>query len=229
MVFATLDSFMNPDPLQKISYIKKLIRSGEGQHLDFKFEISDAKKIARTFSAFANTSGGTLLIGVKDNGKISGVQSDEEEFMVESAAHIFCKPEVPYHVKRWSVEGKQVLEVEIPMSLARPHVARDDQGMWTAYVRVKDENIKANKVLVSVWKNQRRKKSAFISYQKEEKALMDYLSDHGEISFHKFLKIARIGPVHAENILVNLILMDAIEINITEQGFSYSRKPSARD
>ncbi len=95
---------------------KPLSRSGENQQLDFKFEISDAKKIARTFSAFANTRGGKLLIGVKDNGKISGIRSDEEAYMAESAAHLFCKPAVPFQLKRWVVEGRCILEVEIPAS-----------------------------------------------------------------------------------------------------------------
>ena len=48
-----------------------LIAQGEHQQQDFKYEISDVRKIARTLSAFANTDGGRLLIGVKDNGKIA--------------------------------------------------------------------------------------------------------------------------------------------------------------
>ena len=44
--------------------IEELIAQGEHQQLDFKFEVSDSKKIARTLSAFANTDGGRLLIGV---------------------------------------------------------------------------------------------------------------------------------------------------------------------
>ena len=52
--------------------------------LDFKFEISDSKKIARTLVAFANTDGGRLLIGVKDNGSISGIRSEEEKYMIDS-------------------------------------------------------------------------------------------------------------------------------------------------
>ena len=64
-------------------YINNLISQGENLNLDFKFEISDAKKIARTFSAFANTKGGKLLIGVKDNGAIAGIRTDEEIFMIE--------------------------------------------------------------------------------------------------------------------------------------------------
>ena len=40
------------------------IEEGEHQQQDFKFEVSDSRKIARTLSAFANTDGGRLLIGV---------------------------------------------------------------------------------------------------------------------------------------------------------------------
>ena len=67
-------------------YIHSLIAEGEHQQQDFKFEISDARKIAKSLSAFANTEGGRLLIGVKDNGKIAGIRSDEEKYMMEAAA-----------------------------------------------------------------------------------------------------------------------------------------------
>ena len=62
-------------------YIQRLISEGEHVHQDFKFEISDARKIAKSISAFANTEGGRLLVGVKDNGKIAGVRSEEEIYM----------------------------------------------------------------------------------------------------------------------------------------------------
>ena len=65
------------------NYLKKLIAGGENQHLDFKYCISDSRKIARTLSAFANSDGGRLLIGVRDNGSIAGIKSDEEYYMVE--------------------------------------------------------------------------------------------------------------------------------------------------
>ena len=70
--------------LQKLNYSKvskyilDLISQGEHQNQDFKFEINDAKKIARTLVAFSNADGGKLFIGIKDNGKITGVSSEEE-------------------------------------------------------------------------------------------------------------------------------------------------------
>ena len=73
-------------------YLQQLIAEGEHQQQDFKFEISDARKIARSLSAFSNTDGGRLLIGVKDNGRIAGVRSEEEIYMIEAAAKLYCRP-----------------------------------------------------------------------------------------------------------------------------------------
>jgi predicted HTH transcriptional regulator len=51
------------------TYIYKLIQEGEHQRQDFKYCINDSKKIAKSLVAFANTDGGRLLIGIKDNGR----------------------------------------------------------------------------------------------------------------------------------------------------------------
>jgi predicted HTH transcriptional regulator len=75
----------------------KLIEEGEHQQQDFKFCINDSKKIAKSLVAFANTDGGRLLIGVKDNGKVVGISTDEEYYMVESAAKIFSNPPIGFH------------------------------------------------------------------------------------------------------------------------------------
>ena len=97
--------------LTDTQYIRQLVSEGEHCHQDFKFEISDARKIARSLSAFANTEGGRLLIGVKDNGKIAGVRSDEEIYMIEAAATMYCKPKVELETQTYKVEGKTVLEI----------------------------------------------------------------------------------------------------------------------
>ena len=77
--------------------IAELISQGEHLQQDFKYVISDARKIARTISAFANAAGGHLLIGVKDNGTIAGVRNEEDIFVVEQAAERYCRP--PQHVE----------------------------------------------------------------------------------------------------------------------------------
>lgn len=98
------------------NYIQQLITEGEHVHQDFKFAISDARKIAKSLSAFANTGGGRLLIGVKDNGKIAGIRSEEELYMIEAAATMYCKPALQLDNRLYKVEGKDVLEVYVPES-----------------------------------------------------------------------------------------------------------------
>ena len=67
-------------------YLLRLIKEGEHQQQDFKYRVTDAEKLARSVSAFANTDGGRLLIGVRDDGHLSGVRSEEEIYMMHKAA-----------------------------------------------------------------------------------------------------------------------------------------------
>ena len=118
------------------AYIQELIKEGEHQQQDFKFEISDVCKIAKSLSAFANTDGGRLLIGVKDNGKIAGVRSEEEQYMIQAAAEIYCVPPVTYNMTTYIVEGKQVLLATILQSERRPVCAKSEDGKLLAYIRI---------------------------------------------------------------------------------------------
>ncbi len=125
-----LSTFASMKTLTDTEYIHALIAEGEHQQQDFKFEISDARKIAKTLSAFANTDGGKLLIGVKDNGKIAGVRSDEEQYMIEAAAGLYCSPEVNYTMQTYQVEGRSVLVVQIEESDRKPVYAKDETGKY---------------------------------------------------------------------------------------------------
>jgi predicted HTH transcriptional regulator len=203
-------------------YINNLISQGENKHLDFKFEISDAKKIARTFSAFANTEGGKLLIGVKDNGTIAGVRTDEEIFMVESAADIFCRPKVFYTIKTWNVEGKTILEVDIPESTVKPHLAPWKNDLWRAYTRENDQNFVADAIMVEVWKSKRSEKAILIKYNRIEKELLEYLKVNKEITLKDFCKLSKIKRPIAKKVLINLVAIGVVKINTYENSSTYS-------
>lgn len=210
-------------------YIRKLIEGGESQVLDFKFEISDSKKIARTIVAFANTDGGKLLIGVKDNGVISGIRTDEEYHMVQAATDLYCRPKLKFSEKVWHIEGKTIMEITIPKSEKLPHFAPDKNGKWMAWVRVNDMNILANDVLVEVWKRKKSKKGTYIRYTDKEQVLLDYLSNNLDITLSRFCKIARLNRFKAKKILVNLLTVGVLEININEKTTVYKLKSKSEN
>lgn len=202
-------------------YLEKLIAEGENQHLDFKYCISDCRKIARTLSAFANTDGGRLLIGVRDNGSIAGIQSEEEYYMIETAAYLFCKPVISFSIKEHSSAGKTILEVEICKGNKRPYLAKGEDGKWQAYFRHNDQNIVSNSVLLQLWRKNDRKSGILIRFGKPENMLMEHLKKDGSITLSGFRKIARIPAHRAEKIIINLLLCNILVMNVSEKGYRY--------
>ena len=192
-------------------YIYKLIEEGEHQQQDFKFETSDARKIAKSLSAFSNTDGGRLLIGVKDNGKIAGVRSEEEIYMIEAAAKLYCQPQVNCQMQIHDIDGHTVLEVIVPPGTTKPYYAKDQTNKCWAYIRIKDENILATPVHLKVWQQEGTPKGSFLHYTEQERLLLDYLTTHPAITLNQYCRLARIPRIKAENTLAKFIRFELIE------------------
>lgn len=206
-------------------HIINLIKQGEHQTLDFKHSITDSKKIARAISAFANTNGGILLIGVKDNGSIVGVDSEEEYYMIEAAAQMYCKPEIPFSIVKWSINGKTVLEVGIKPSKHKPVKAPDKNGDYKAFIRYNDENIVANPIQLKIWKADRHPKSIRLVLSEKEQALFDYFKSNPKITVGQYSRLAFMSRIDAENTLVSLTTLGLIKYfaNQEEEYFFVNR------
>ena len=206
-------------------YIQNLIHQGEHQQQDFKFEINDARKIARSLVAFSNTNGGKLLIGVKDNGNIAGIRSEEEYHMLEAAAQMYCRPAVKFTFQKWTIQGKTILEVDIAEGDQKPFLAMGDDKKWLAYVRVDDQNLLANMVMIKVWQKEKSKKGIRLAYRETEKILMDYLEQNSQITISKFCRIGKISRGKAEDILADLVVLEILRIHFSEKETWYSLAP----
>ena len=201
------------------------INEGEHQQQDFKFCISDSKKIARSLVAFANTDGGRLLVGVKDNGKIAGVRSEEEFHMIEAAANLYSKPSVNFEFNTWKIEGKIILEINISPSDQRPHFALNEKEEWKPYVRVHDENRMGNKILAAVWVQEKSNKSDSILFSSSEIELLKSLRNREYFSFNQFKRMSKLHYKRAEKLIIKLICWDIIDLEFTQQGCKYFLSP----
>lgn len=201
--------------------IEALIEQGEHQQQDFKFEVSDSRKIARTLSAFANTDGGRLLIGVKDNGKIAGIQGEEEFYMIEAASEMYTNPVIPFQSTYWNIGGKNVLEIYIEPGNDKPYTAPDKDNNPKAYIRVKDENILANDVLVLAWKKRKRSNGTLIKLSMPIEKLFDYLNRHTYINTNKFRTLAHINYYTAKAILSDLIAINVLNYVVVDKRIMY--------
>jgi predicted HTH transcriptional regulator len=202
-------------------YIHNLIQKGEGVNLDFKYCISDPRKIARTLSAFSNSEGGKLLIGVRDNGSLAGVRSDEEFYMIDSAARLYCDPEVRVRTRNHTINGKNILEVDVLKSEKMPVRAKDEDGRWKAYFRQQDQNILADRVILQVWRRSGSKRGLLLRFDEKENLLLNYLRGGEKITIDAYRRLAALNAAKAEKILSDFILLGIIEYEGTEKGIYY--------
>ena len=207
--------------LDSNEYIYGLIGEGEHTQQDFKFEISDARKIAKSLSAFSNTIGGRLLIGVKDNGRIAGIRSDEEIYMIEAAAQVYCEPQVEFGLKDYRIEGRTVLEVTIPEAENKPVLAKDENGKGWAYLRIADENILATPIHLRVWREAKSPKGCLVIYTDREQQLLSCMQEQGEVSFSRLCHLSGLPRPVTESLLAKFIRFEIAETVFRNHRFYF--------
>lgn len=201
-------------------YITGLITEGEHVCQDFKFSISDARKIARSLSAFANNRGGRLLIGVKDNGCVAGVRNDEDIYVVEQAAQMYCRPAQTLAFTAYSVEdGAVVIKAEIEASAWRPVQAKDIDGRWKSYYRVADENILATPLMEKSWRRKTSAEPLTFSLGQAEEYLLSMLQGGMTTTVESFMASARVSRRTAEDIVTRLYALGLVDFRYFDRQF----------
>ena len=126
-----------------LSELKILVKKGEGQHLEFKKKANHPDKIMKEVVAFANTDGGTLLVGVDDDGTLSGTRSIEgEAFIVEKAIKELTRPQVMYDVKILKINEKKALPFLTSMKVRKNHILLRKIPILALVLRLLEEMMK---------------------------------------------------------------------------------------
>ena len=200
-------------------YLLSLIREGEHQQQDFKYRVADACKLAKTVSAFANTDGGRLLIGVRDDGHLSGVRSEEEIYMMHQAAYRFCKPESSIKFDTYHVDKRTIVIVTVPPSLNRPICALEEDGRKRAYIRINDENIIASPVHLALWRESQKSQGTILTYNDDIQLLLDILQK--QQSLNQLVRASRLPRHKVITLLARLIRFGNVRCEYINQHFQF--------
>jgi len=202
-------------------YLQQLISEGEHQQQDFKYRVSDAVKLARSVSAFANTDGGRLLIGVRDDGHLSGVRSEEEIHVMHQAAYKYCQPEASIKFDTYHIDGRTIVVATIPPSVRRPVFALDEEGKKTAYIRIADENIVASPVHLAIWRESQQEQGAMMTYTDSVHQLLDVLQGPA-LTLNLLVRRSRLPRPKVIRLLARLIRFHIVQWEYTNQQFLFS-------
>ena len=118
------------------------IQKGESTTLEFKKQLPKGQQVAKTLIAFANTSGGKLVIGVDDRHQLSGVQGDifELQDQITSMVHTLCMPSILPSIYIENIAGVELLVIEVSRGPLLPYYLKSQGREQGVYIRLGASN-----------------------------------------------------------------------------------------
>lgn len=122
--------------------IQRLIQQGENVGVEFKSINIRPEGLAREIVAFANSSGGSILLGVADNGDITGLNGKENtEEWVANIVRNNVIPAIAPNITQHTLSGFRLLHINVPRGTDKPYQTLDGK-YW---IRVGSTNRTASK------------------------------------------------------------------------------------
>lgn len=203
-------------------FLQRLTSRGEGQYLEFKKKANFPEKILKELVAFANTGGGKLILGVDDDGTVSGTRNIEGEvFILEDAIDKLIRPRLSYAKEIVKLnEKKGVAIFDIPESKRKPHFVKSHPNTKNgiAFVRSKDASLKTSKEMREIMRRRNKDRDEQFNYGEKESTLMQLLEKRQFISLEEFSAQANISKYIASKTLVKLVLANVLDIKASHEG-----------
>lgn len=115
----------------------ELIANGENSGVEFKRDELRPEKLAKEIVALANLRGGQILLGVEDDGTVSGIKRpDLEHWVVDTVFKRYVHPVIdPYYQEVKFSDDKRVAVISLTAGTTKPYVVRH-HGREEMYVRM---------------------------------------------------------------------------------------------
>lgn len=195
--------------------ILELIANGEDSKQQFKANMTNADALAAELVAFSNAKGGQLLIGVNDDGSLSGLNAQDIvrlNQLISNVASQHIKPPITPMTQNFSIDNNMILLVEVEDGINKPYM--DNQGFFWTKVGADKRKITAREEL------QRLFQAAHLVHADELPISGTSIDDVDMPFFNDFFeKLYRPTPLEWEmerkQLFHNMNLMKNGELNLT--------------
>ncbi|PKK91027.1 MAG: hypothetical protein CVV64_04450 [Candidatus Wallbacteria bacterium HGW-Wallbacteria-1] len=184
--------------------VREIISAGESDHVEFKQILPRGIKVARVIVGFANTLGGVILVGVADDGRITGLANiPRVEKEMQYISDFLCSPPVKIEIYKITISGKRILAALVPESRKKPHKILKD-GKDILYVKVGDKVLQASKETERMIRNEPLSQSRR-NLGRDESAILKLLADNDRITIVAIRYSLNYSRRRAERALVSLV------------------------
>lgn len=106
--------------------IENLVKGGESDAIEFKSQIpKNQEAIAIGAVAFANQKGGTILVGVDNEGQIVGSFAENAKETLTNILRDRCEPPLQFSIQEATVQGKPIFVISVPEGKDKPYQVKD--------------------------------------------------------------------------------------------------------
>ena len=213
-----------PQP-SKLALLRKQVAAGEGLQVEFKRKVAHPDKVVRGIIAFANTEGGTLFIGVEDDGTLPGVRFPEEEILeIRKALQRYALPRIALKAEILALNKKKfVVRVIVEPHPQRPVFFVHTDGRRECLIRHHDQTLKASFEMREIIRRKKWKRDIHFSFGEPESKLFTYLAHHPGITLQQFRHLVPLPVEAASSRLIKLVLANLLRITPSEKGDVYTR------
>lgn len=193
----------------------ELIAGGESSTVEFKRKITKPEKIAKEIIAFANTKGGYLIIGVDDDCKIYGVDSEKYETEeIINSCHNYIDPPIEPEIEITNLKGKYVVVCYIQESNNKPHQLINHEETGQAYIRIGEKSVPASKEMTKLLAGLNRDaKPVTIFIGDRERRFFSFLEKYEKGTVSDFASLTNISKRRARQIIVKLVRAGVLQIH----------------
>lgn len=116
--------------------LQEIITNGENSGIEFKRDDIRPEQLAKEIVAMVNFQGGRVLLGVEDDGSVSGLQrSNTEEWVMHVIRDKIHPLILPYYETVQLDDGKRIAVLSFPQGISKPYVVRN-KGEEKIYIRI---------------------------------------------------------------------------------------------
>lgn len=183
-------------------------------------------EVAVKLSALANAGGGILLIGIKDNGKVVGINPEAVKNQLTLINEKKCVPSLQIATKALQMDMKFVLEVTIAPPSEKPVLALDVTNGRTAYYLLENTVFPLSKIIVGLWNLQRKEgriQALTADLDTVQTSLFDLFEGDTRMTLSQLYKLLALEKSLIDKSLIQLIYKGFVDFEMGET-MRYFRK-----
>ena len=193
--------------------LKVLCKGGEGQYVEFKQNANQPDQIIEEVVGFANSKGGSLLVGVDDNGNPYGLKfAEDDAIYLSDYINKTISPQLLFHYDFIKItKTRSVIHFKIPSGEQKPYGLRQGKSRKILY-RVDDLCIQASRELKNILRSTSYGTGQTIRYTDLENQILKIIEQQGQQSKSQISEKVDFTSRKISDCLVRLVTAGIIEI-----------------